>query len=401
MSSYGSTASSARPDVPPSYKAALKLKGVADAPPPLAASPRDAAEQLESSSYDAARLADELSLYAGPFRVILDAAMSEVSRWSDYQFLVRSSPKYVTWSKSGASKPMVVSERLERSAHARHTKMVAAAINRWCKPGAVGVQASRHALKPPSLMPAGVALRGIPDHLAPRTHSTAEDDAKTPAGAVKAMLVASIASSTSGKRGKTVSAAARDETYAQLCKHVSANPNPWSERCGWHLFALCAASFTPSNAFLRYVVKFLLIGGRDGGWRGHYASYTLRRLGALVASRAEGAASAAAAAADVAFVPRLDQIRAFKRRMPSLIDVVLGDRRTFLARGLAIPPDLDVDATLRICTHFLGLTLRENTEQLGLWTYAPHVLVDNVGGGWSSSETHVLDGEGYVRSSTS
>lgn len=50
----------------------------------------------------------------------------------------------------------------------------------------------------------------------------------------------------------------RDETYVQICKQVTENPDMESRLKGWHLMCLCVERFPPSNIMLPYLNHFFL-----------------------------------------------------------------------------------------------------------------------------------------------
>jgi len=48
-----------------------------------------------------------------------------------------------------------------------------------------------------------------------------------------------------------------NETYIQLMRQLTNNPNPMSERNGWKLLCICARSFSPSEDLLPYVTAYV------------------------------------------------------------------------------------------------------------------------------------------------
>jgi hypothetical protein len=49
----------------------------------------------------------------------------------------------------------------------------------------------------------------------------------------------------------------RDEIWVQLCKQLTRNPNPQSERLGWELMVMCSLCFPPSKNFEEYLIRFV------------------------------------------------------------------------------------------------------------------------------------------------
>jgi len=69
----------------------------------------------------------------------------------------------------------------------------------------------------------------------------------------------------------------RDEIFAQLCKHLTGNPESRSTLRGWILLCLCVDLFPPSVKFELYLLNFLGSASQDKAY-GEYARYSIARL---------------------------------------------------------------------------------------------------------------------------
>lgn len=133
-----------------------------------------------------------------------------------------------------------------------------------------------------------------------------------------------------------------DEIYIQLCKHLTDNHRPESVGRAWQLMCMAVGTFPPSSDFEYYLLNFLIEHISAPSLVGQYARYSLRRLEGMLIRGASG------------FVPNIDEILAYKERPPVLSTIELVDG-TPLTEDLPVPPDLNVEKVLDICTHFLSL----------------------------------------------
>ncbi|KAH9261257.1 hypothetical protein BASA81_000961 [Batrachochytrium salamandrivorans] len=144
-----------------------------------------------------------------------------------------------------------------------------------------------------------------------------------------------------------------DEVYLQLCKHASLNPEPQSLGRVWQLFCICVGCFPPSIDFEPFLLNFFLKSYQTGGIVGQYARYALRRLQSTV--------SFGPSATSIS----IDEIVAYGDRPPVMATIQLIDG-THITKDFPVPPHMNVDDVLRICSEFLGLG-EEHSEWFGMF----------------------------------
>ncbi|KAH9258940.1 hypothetical protein BASA81_002560 [Batrachochytrium salamandrivorans] len=133
-----------------------------------------------------------------------------------------------------------------------------------------------------------------------------------------------------------------NETYVQLCKHITKNPKADSAGRAWQLMCMCVSSFPPSVDFELYLLNFLQSNVNVPGLVSNYARFALRRLEGMMTTGSSG------------IVPSIEEIAAYKERPPILATIQLVDG-TPLTQGLPVTPDLDAEKVVDLCIHFLGL----------------------------------------------
>jgi len=132
-----------------------------------------------------------------------------------------------------------------------------------------------------------------------------------------------------------------DETYLQLCKHLTLNSSETSVTKGWQLMCICLGAFLPSTDFEMFLVNFLVKHCDASGSISNYAVFALSRL----ESNLNGSNLK---------VPSMEDIKAYEDRPPVLANVRLVDG-TLVFHHLAVTPDLNVAQVNELCCRSLNL----------------------------------------------
>jgi hypothetical protein len=139
----------------------------------------------------------------------------------------------------------------------------------------------------------------------------------------------------------------RDELYAQLMKQLTNNPKSDSISKGWQLMCLYCSTFSPSDAFSKFAVHFIVgkLDAAKGGAVVDYAKYCLRTLEGMLASGSGRGGE----------VPTEEEIQAYGIRPPTIVTIELVDEQV-IVEDLPITPDLSVGAILEMICEWKSLT---------------------------------------------